>query len=716
MTRRIHSFLALMITFSVVLSSCASTGAGDAPAASGGDALAPGSSEDLAAPVPAEPPAAPATASDGPLTATADSGISVQLEWTPIDGAEGYDLEFSMGGEERLLLASLDDSATSYEDFGVPEGVPLMYHLTARGTGDSFAATVATEIAPANPYSVEPVLEGPSVNIGGFDPTTMDAERFDPSTLDFSNLDPSLLTEENFDPSAFIQQAGTSAEIGPEGGEIVVQAKTGITYRLSIPEGALEAPTYIVMTPIETINGYPFSGEVYGAVQIEPEGIELREPARLTIEPPDAAEAPSVDENLTDVAFAFRTGGDNFHLTPFALGLQASGQTEGGARHARPAERPLRAGPLAEIAAKQLESYGVGQATPAEVRSFVKKHPPSGAKNRAVQKLAGGQAKKPPREELAPLPSRADLEVGRIRLQAARATSCREFAAAFQAYQALNMSSTAKEASAEAHLKVVDALADSAQSVLTRESKKCLSPRACAMALAQSLTSPETAMQEAVSKAFRQRHSSDFARLDELVKACKLELIIDSTMVLTVPLAGTQSVMVTSKIPLKWEYDASLDMEFLKGIGPVIYVDIGMGIPDCKVTFPSPPPTKFDVQLLRPSFDKDDRLTDFNLADWAVPGNPNIIKMTCKELTGKSNNPWRWVTHFSQLGGGTCDIWCGYFIAARGFVREVESWVVKEGTQGPGIVAEKAVSQDVFVPSFDGTLSEKTVFTIRRVK
>jgi len=48
--------------------------------------------------------------------------ISVQLEWTPIDGAEGYDLEFSMGGEERLLLASLDDSATSYEDFGVPEG------------------------------------------------------------------------------------------------------------------------------------------------------------------------------------------------------------------------------------------------------------------------------------------------------------------------------------------------------------------------------------------------------------------------------------------------------------------------------------------------------------------------------------------------------------------------------------------------------------------
>jgi hypothetical protein len=121
---------------SLILNACASGGRDGAPA--------PGA-DVPAAPADNQSPVAPATARDGPLTATADSAISVQLTWEPVEGATGYDVEFSMGGGERVLLATLDGSATAFEDFGVPEGEPLTYHLTAQGTGATHSVTVATE-------------------------------------------------------------------------------------------------------------------------------------------------------------------------------------------------------------------------------------------------------------------------------------------------------------------------------------------------------------------------------------------------------------------------------------------------------------------------------------------------------------------------------------------------------------------------------------------
>jgi hypothetical protein len=673
----------------------------------------------LSAPSGPESPADPTSASDGPLTATADSGISVQLEWTPIEGATGYDIEFSMGGGEPLLLASLDSSATTFEDLGVPEGAPLTYHLTPKGGGRSYSVTVATSIAPPNPYAVEPVLEEPTVGIPGLDLSAFDPDNFDPSTFDPSMFDPSLFDEDNFDPSAFIQQPGTSATIGPEGGELVAQAKTGVTYRLSVPAGALAEPTYIVMTPVETLNGYPFSGEVYGAVQIEPMGVEFDVPVRLAIERPEGVAQADAATEMTNVAFAFDNGGDNFHLTPFTIAAQGVSSAAGNGKLAQPAERPLAAGPLAEIAARQLESYGVGQAKPSEVRSFAKKHPPAGAQNRAAQKLAAEQAKaNSADDEPAPLPSKADLEAGRIRLQASAAGSCKELAAVFAAYRVFYDGDLVKSVTPEVHAQVAEALANKASSILKGESKKCLSPQACAMALAEALGNPKGGAQKAVSDAFKARHPSEFARVEEMVKECRLEMTIDSTMVLTVPRGGTQVVMVTSRIPLRWEYDSATDKSYLKGEGSVKYVDAGLGVADCRVTFPSAAssPTRFKVEWLGANFDESDQLIGFNLSDWEIPGSPLKMVLKCMESTGRTNAPDVERTYSSQLGGGTCDIWCGYFIAARGYAREVRDWLLKQGTQGPGIVAEKAISQNVPVPSFDGTLNEKTVFTIRRVK
>jgi len=172
-----------LVVISLFLGACGAGSSGEAPeAAAGAEGV----------PIGGEEPTAPSSASDGPLTATADSAISVQLSWEPVNGATGYDVEFSMGGGDRILLATLDGSATRFEDFGVPEGEPLTYHLTAQGTGATYSVTVASEIAPANPYTVEPVLEMGGLPFQGLDPATFDFENFDPSTFDPSMFEDSI--------------------------------------------------------------------------------------------------------------------------------------------------------------------------------------------------------------------------------------------------------------------------------------------------------------------------------------------------------------------------------------------------------------------------------------------------------------------------------------------------------------------------------------------
>jgi hypothetical protein len=727
--------IGVMLAASLVLGACSPGGEDAIPsesAVSEGQAQDTGPSDEPAAnsDSPLTDASAPASASDGPLTATADSAISVQLGWEPVDGASSYDIEFSMSGEERLLLATLDASATSFEDIGVPEGVPLTYHLTPQGGGDTYSVTVATPSDLPNPYRVEPVLEAPTMTLPGVDLSGLDLENPDLSALDLSNFDPSMLDlpdldGETFDPSALMPQAGTSATIGPDGGEIVTDSASGAKFTLILPPGALDEPTYIVMTPIQSLGNFPFSGGMTAAVQIEPEGIELNLPARLVIEGADESRVQPDGERLVDVAFAFGRGGNNFHLTPW-LGAEQGFSSGGGARLARLAQRPSAAGPLAEIAAAQLESLGVGKATPAEVGEFAKRHPPSGAGRRARQKLAVGKVAVFPDDnaiekpapgvgsEEAPL---GDLPGRRLELQAAGAQSCDEILAAFHDYEAYVNSGTVRQTSGRANNRILDALVSTARDILRAEEQRCLHPLACGMALAKILSEPKGTAQEQLAQAFGQKYPSisDTTLQDtqEIAKSCRMEMVIESTMILDVDNKGGTAMMVRSIVPLSWGFDpyaGSGGVGYLKGTGPVRYVAVTLDGKGCDVKVKSntgESSTRFKAHRLDPIFTSAGDIEDFQLNDWSIPGVPNEMEITCP--TGDGMN-----TIDSQLGGGTCDAFCFQFTAAHADSQQLIDWTMGDVGEDPGTIAIKSYERALPYPN-GGTLFETTVLTIRRL-
>lgn len=101
-----------------------------------------------------------------------------------------------------------------------------------------------------------------------------------------------------------------SATLGRSGGTITATGPDGSTFSLYIPDGALTGPEKIAMTPVDRIDGMGFSGGLGAAVQLEPEGLRLMNPASLTI---DAAHDLTPAE-LTP--FGYRGDGEDFHMQP----------------------------------------------------------------------------------------------------------------------------------------------------------------------------------------------------------------------------------------------------------------------------------------------------------------------------------------------------------------------------------------------------------------
>ncbi len=77
------------------------------------------------------------------------------------------------------------------------------------------------------------------------------------------------------------------AVIPPSGGTLTAEGSDGTQYTLEIPDGALLVDTEITMTPISSIEDFPFSGGLGGAVKLEPDGLFFYVDAILTIEPAD---------------------------------------------------------------------------------------------------------------------------------------------------------------------------------------------------------------------------------------------------------------------------------------------------------------------------------------------------------------------------------------------------------------------------------------------
>jgi hypothetical protein len=105
-----------------------------------------------------------------------------------------------------------------------------------------------------------------------------------------------------------------SATIGSTGGSLSATAESGTRFTLTIPAKALLDDERVTMTPVSSIGGFPFSGGLIGAVEIQPHGLQLLQAATLTIQP--AGSAPTDGRS----GFLAHEAGEDFHLYPLGSG------------------------------------------------------------------------------------------------------------------------------------------------------------------------------------------------------------------------------------------------------------------------------------------------------------------------------------------------------------------------------------------------------------
>jgi hypothetical protein len=81
-------------------------------------------------------------------------------------------------------------------------------------------------------------------------------------------------------------ERAVSKQVTLDGGTLTATAEDGTVFELTIPEGALYAPTLITLTPLRAFSVESVEGDAHG-VQIEPDGLSLMGSPTLAITPPD---------------------------------------------------------------------------------------------------------------------------------------------------------------------------------------------------------------------------------------------------------------------------------------------------------------------------------------------------------------------------------------------------------------------------------------------
>ena len=104
-----------------------------------------------------------------------------------------------------------------------------------------------------------------------------------------------------------------SDSIGSAGGVITATSSSGITYTLTIPAGALQAPTRITLTPIKDQKNLPTSGGFAAGADFQPAGLQFAQLVRLAATPLPAAPA-----GMQLIGVTFEGDGDSLGLAPLA--------------------------------------------------------------------------------------------------------------------------------------------------------------------------------------------------------------------------------------------------------------------------------------------------------------------------------------------------------------------------------------------------------------
>lgn len=166
----------------------------------------------------------------------------------------------------------------------------------------SVALSVARRTASAGEL---PVPEQPTGGVVGQAPPPGPSA----APVDFGGPADPLAVEAHTDASQ-----GASATIDTDGGTLETTGADGTHYRLVVPEGALLSPERISMTPIDAVDGMPFSGGLVAGVQLEPSGLRFSDYVTVEI----SGHPPVTPQRET--GFLYQRDGVEFQLYPVEEG------------------------------------------------------------------------------------------------------------------------------------------------------------------------------------------------------------------------------------------------------------------------------------------------------------------------------------------------------------------------------------------------------------
>ena len=642
------------------------------------------------------------------------SAISVDLSWTPVTGAQAYEIEGSIADLDYFLISTLNGEVNTFEVFPVPDEAQLNFRLTALG-GDgsrsSRTVTVATPVEVPNPYSVEVTLEETQGGLIGFDPST-----FDPSTFDPSTLDPSLFDPENLDLSSLTPQPLTvTQEIGPAGGTLTVTSTNGTVYRLTILEGALPYELDISMTPVASLGGLPAEVELVAAVQIEPEGFPLSAPAVLVITP---AEATGISGEHRLVGIGFGSGGSDFHFTPLSGNDAGLAGDTGSARLASTVLKPNAIGP-GGLSYSMLQSGGVATASPEAVQRTTRSNPPADRSRSSRQRAAASDASRSTDgDELAPLVApfeswlAQNIENRAKDNQKADGTY-RDLFEALADHEFL-LDKWGDELSEVEKNRVWDALVEALYQRLKEAAEAaCMTDAHMhGIQLAERLTKPASEYDQELLKRFTAKYGSDGGELIrkamQLAERCPLFLQVQSDVThYTMDALSIEEAKITAEVPLRWKFGGPQRQPYLIGKGRIGYEKKDIKLEDGCLAEPNTVSGSwFHVQRLSPTFNNDGTLDDFELEIYHATGRATdvVVIFVPDELAcvmGPQGNKTRGADFWWSL--------YGIFMMVHGGF-PIHDWSLR-AEAGMSTLAEKTISNDGDTIVM-GTMSGSTKFIL----
>jgi hypothetical protein len=248
------------------------------------------------------------------FSAQVGSPASVSLEWQSVAGASGYLLEGRYGQGDFFQVAQLAGDQRQFTHFIVPRSVQIDYRLTAATANGSQEIGSLTLKLPE--FVPNPLL----ADIQPFDPMTSGGSDFSSfPTIDPYNPDPTAIaamqtavSDMSAGMQTGLQPVGVQQEIGPQGGTLSLTSPNGAVFELEIPEGVVEEAINFSLTPIETVNGFPFARGPLAAVEVRP-NIPYSDRFRLTVELPGDLE---VSASSSTVGFMVSSFNNELSLIP----------------------------------------------------------------------------------------------------------------------------------------------------------------------------------------------------------------------------------------------------------------------------------------------------------------------------------------------------------------------------------------------------------------